>query len=388
MIRKLISKAATIALFACFLITTGQLIVFAQCIEDGNVLVGRVGASVVQIGAAESGGIGLGSGMIVTSDGYILTNAHVVHSAKAIAVIVQRSLPAYPAVIVRESLAHDLALIKIAATNLPTVELGDSDQLKLLDDVFAMGFPAPTYSFSATHGKISAFRGPFRTVIQFTAPINKANSGGPLVNCEGKVVGVVHARPSDTEVVGTFYAISIDTAKRTVLAGLPIPGVPEEPMPVPPIPLPFTPRSFTGGQPVLPELTASSGIFSSSTELLIFTSITGAGFPNILGSAFQWGYGIYTMRISLELHSLPKYLIKNVFDRIDAALAGMEFLIGPPWKHIRPYAGFGIGWLYSRLILGTQITVGPICFSLEANGTLSPSNIPWLQIKGGIGWSF
>ncbi|MEM4284047.1 MAG: serine protease [Candidatus Caldarchaeum sp.] len=388
MAHKLLGRAATITLFICFLVAVEQLVAFSQCIEDGNVLVGRVGASVVQIVTAEGGGIGLGSGMIVTSDGYILTNAHVVLSAKAIAVVVQRSLPAYPAVIVRESLAHDLALIKIAATNLPTVELGDSDQLKLLDDVFAMGFPAPTYSFSATYGKISAFRGPSRTVIQFTAPINKANSGGPLVNCEGKVVGVVHARPLDTQVVGTFYAVSIDTAKRTVLAGLPIPGVPEKPMAVPPIPLPFAPGSSTGGQPALPALAVSSSSFSNATELLIFTSVTGAGFPNILGSAFQWGYGIYTMRVSLELHSLPKYLIKNVFDHVDAALAGMEFLIGLPWKHIRPYTGFGIGWLYSRLILGTQITVGPICFSLEANGTLSPSNIPWLQIKGGIGWSF
>ncbi len=143
---------------------------------------------------------GVGSGIIISPDGYIVTNNHVVQDATAITVVLydQRQLPAK---VVGADKLTDLAVIKIAASGLPNLPWGNSRTLKQGDLVFAFGNPFGTQlQFTMTHGIISGkgripadSRSDLRApgdYLQTDAAINPGNSGGPLVNVRGEVVGV------------------------------------------------------------------------------------------------------------------------------------------------------------------------------------------------------
>lgn len=138
---------------------------------------------------------GLGSGVIVESNGVILTNNHVVNGAT----IVKVDLPdrrTYDAKVVGTDEASDLAVLKIEATNLPTLPLGDSDRVRVGDVVLAIGNPLGLRQ-TVTSGIISAKgrqtglgAGSFEDFLQTDAPINQGNSGGALVNLDGELVGI------------------------------------------------------------------------------------------------------------------------------------------------------------------------------------------------------
>jgi S1-C subfamily serine protease len=145
---------------------------------------------------------GVGSGVILTSDGWIVTNNHVVqfHTGKlADAVSVELSDHRFfDAIIVGVDLQTDLALLKIATTGLPFVPLGDSDSLSVGDPVFAVGNPFKV-GITATKGMVSALRranlginGPnsYESFIQTDASINPGNSGGALINAQGQLIGI------------------------------------------------------------------------------------------------------------------------------------------------------------------------------------------------------
>jgi serine protease Do len=135
----------------------------------------------------------LGSGFIISSDGYILTNNHVVDMARDIKVALAdgRVLEAR---LVGKSREIDIALIKVEANDLPAVALGDSDALEVGDWVVAIGNPFGL-SHTVTAGIVSAKGrvigvGPYDDLIQTDAAINPGNSGGPLFNTKGEVVGI------------------------------------------------------------------------------------------------------------------------------------------------------------------------------------------------------
>jgi len=141
---------------------------------------------------------GIGSGVILTPDGYILTNNHVVDSATKIYVKLddQRSLPAR---LVGADPLNDLAVIKIDGKNLPTIAWGDSTKLHPGQTVLAFGSPFGYFQFSVTRGIVSALNRPNPytddprkpgAFIQTDAAINPGNSGGPLVNSHGELIGI------------------------------------------------------------------------------------------------------------------------------------------------------------------------------------------------------
>jgi serine protease Do len=136
----------------------------------------------------------LGSGVIVSADGYILTNNHVVRNASSIDVQLSDK-KTYKAKVVGADQPSDIAVLKIDATNLPTAYLGDSDTLHVGDIVMAFGNPFGL-DFTVTRGAVSALgrtgieRGGLQSFIQTDAAINPGNSGGALVNVEGQVVGI------------------------------------------------------------------------------------------------------------------------------------------------------------------------------------------------------
>jgi serine protease Do len=159
---------------------------------------------------------GQGSGFIVSPDGYILTNAHVVRGASEVTVkLVDRR--EYTAKVVGTDARTDVAVIKIEANNLPTVRIGNPDKLKPGQWVVAIGSPFG-FENSVTAGIVSATArplpgDPYVPFIQTDVPVNPGNSGGPLFNLEGEVVGVNSQIYSQTGgYMGLSFAIPIDVA--------------------------------------------------------------------------------------------------------------------------------------------------------------------------------
>ncbi len=160
----------------------------------------------------------LGSGFIINSDGIIVTNNHVIDKATSIKVALDDGTE-FPAKLLGADPKSDLAVLKVdSPRKLPIVEWGDSDKLKLGDPIVAIGNPFGIGT-TVTAGIVSArgrdlHSGPYDDFIQIDAPINHGNSGGPLVNLEGKVVGINTAIYSPNGgSVGVGFAIPSDEAK-------------------------------------------------------------------------------------------------------------------------------------------------------------------------------
>ncbi len=195
----------------------------------------RVSPSVVSVSVQSSSGGDTGSGFFIQSNGYILTNNHVIEAAVTgngtISVNLQDG-KSYPAAIIGRDAAYDLAVLKIEVTNAPALSLGNSDDVQVGDAVIAIGSPLGL-SGTVTSGIISAKdravtagsgtgESSFINAIQTDAAINPGNSGGPLVDSAGAVIGVNSAIASlgssssgQAGSIGLGFAIPINQAKKT-----------------------------------------------------------------------------------------------------------------------------------------------------------------------------
>jgi len=158
----------------------------------------------------------LGSGFVISSDGYILTNNHMVEGAEKVVVELADGRK-FTAEITGTDPDSDIAVIKIDADNLPYLELADSDTLEVGEWVLAIGNPLG-FSHTVTAGIVSAKGRSLRLAdienfIQTDAAINRGNSGGPLLNLEGKVVGMNTAIYGATGNIGIGFAIPVNMAK-------------------------------------------------------------------------------------------------------------------------------------------------------------------------------
>lgn len=170
--------------------------------------------------------VGGGSGFIADSSGIILTNRHVVEDPKAeYIVILNDNKKKYKAKILARDQINDIAIIKIEAENLPTLKLGDSSDLKLGQSVIAIGNTLGLFQNTVSRGVISGLSRNITAVnarkkttkrlkdlIQTDAAVNPGNSGGPLVDIKGKVVGINAAMVHGAENVG--FALPINSAKK------------------------------------------------------------------------------------------------------------------------------------------------------------------------------
>ena len=159
-----------------------------------------------------------GSGFIITKDGYIVTNYHVIDSASTVKVTLYNG-ETYEAKIIGGDADYDIAVLKIDADNLQAVTFGDSSKLQVGEDIAAIGNPLGQLTFSMSEGIVSSadrainVDGTPFNMIQVTAAINPGNSGGPLFNSYGEVVGIVSAKYSSyasNSVEGLGFAIPIN----------------------------------------------------------------------------------------------------------------------------------------------------------------------------------
>jgi S1-C subfamily serine protease len=203
--------------------------------EDITAVVAKAKDSVVTLTskiATSRGGFGggtatgIGSGIILTADGYVLTNRHVVEGSQSLTATLEDGA-VYPASVVKISDTTDLALVKVDATGLKPATIGDSGSIIVGQTAIAIGSPLGTFTETVTKGIVSALN---RTItvrddetgrpvtlnglIQTDAAINQGNSGGPLLNAAGEVVGVNTATASSAEGIG--FAIPIHEAQSLI----------------------------------------------------------------------------------------------------------------------------------------------------------------------------
>jgi S1-C subfamily serine protease len=201
-------------------------------------VVDRVLPAVVNVVADSDAGRGEGTGFIIRSDGIAVTNYHVVEQAQRLTVITSSKKPTrYPARVIGGDQSKDLAVLKIDATDLPTVAMGDSNSLRLGQEVVAIGYALGLEGGpSVTAGVVSSLNRVVRAqdqncppetckdstriydhVIQTDAAINPGNSGGPLVDLAGNVVGINTAGAGASVADNIGFAIQINAAKQTIL---------------------------------------------------------------------------------------------------------------------------------------------------------------------------
>ena len=178
-------------------------------------------------------GQGVGTGFVVDADGVIVTNCHVVQGASRITVFTSEEEPTrYPARVIGGDCEHDLAVLKVDAEGLPTLSLGSSEGLQLGQQVVAIGYalaleggPSVTAGIVSSLDRTIEVQDPqctvcpnglrtYSDVVQTDAAINHGNSGGPLVDMSGRVVGINSAGTDSAENIG--FAIAIDSAKGTI----------------------------------------------------------------------------------------------------------------------------------------------------------------------------
>ena len=184
----------------------------------------KVNPSTASISCVTRNGTGTGTGIVMSADGYVITNFHVIDDAQQIYVLVESREP-FVATLVGGDETTDIAVLKVEATDLVPAEFGNSDALRVGDMVVAIGDPLGTeLRGTMTDGIVSAINrdlnlsGRQMTLIQTNAALNSGNSGGPLINCYGQVIGINTMKMSNysstsATVEGLGFAIPITSAK-------------------------------------------------------------------------------------------------------------------------------------------------------------------------------
>ena len=203
--------------------TNGSSLSVAEIAAKAQDSVVEIKTEAIQTGSFMSQYVseGAGSGVIISSDGYIVTNNHVIEDAQNITVTL-RDGTSYTGTLVGTDSKTDVAIIKIDATGLQAAEIGDSSTLEVGDVAVAIGNPLGELGGTVTDGIISALDREITlgdetmNLLQTNAAINPGNSGGGLFNDQGQLIGIVVAKSSGTDVEGLGFAIPINNVKDVI----------------------------------------------------------------------------------------------------------------------------------------------------------------------------
>jgi S1-C subfamily serine protease len=209
-------------------VTQSQAIVtVAEQVKPSVVTIETTGAS--GVGPYTVPSSGAGSGIIVSADGLILTNNHVITGSTTVTVVLSDNRQ-FKGTVVKADVTHDLALVRITATGLTPAKLGDSAAIQVGQLAIAIGSPLGTFTDSVTQGIVSGVNRSITVgdrasnvsedlsgLIQTDAAINPGNSGGPLLDATGAVIGIITASASNAQGMG--FAIPINQAKLMIAQG-------------------------------------------------------------------------------------------------------------------------------------------------------------------------
>ena len=179
--------------------------------QDFSAIIEEVVPAVVGVSTSQS----LGSGAVITDDGFIITNYHVIDKDKENVQVFTPGNNVYDAALIGFNQPLDVAILKINVNNLDYLEFADTLDIKVGDKVIAVGNPYGL-SFSVTEGIISAINregaNGYEVYAQTDVPINPGNSGGPLINLNSRIVGINNFKVGNAEGLG--FALQADTAKK------------------------------------------------------------------------------------------------------------------------------------------------------------------------------
>ncbi len=206
------------------IVATKDVPVIGQCVERN----GRITYIVPCAQGTRTREVGGGSGFFVSSDGLILTNKHVVDDPDASYTVFTTDGKRYPATVMRVDPQEDLAVIKVSQDGFPVLPLGDSDGIRLAQTAIAIGNALGQFNNTVSVGVISGLNrtvtatdsaGASRSLsgmIQTDTPINSGNSGGPLLNLQGQVIGITTAVANNAQSIG--FALPSNRAKSLIAA--------------------------------------------------------------------------------------------------------------------------------------------------------------------------
>ena len=239
----------------------------------------KVNPSVVTVLGEQNTSYSVGTGVIFSEDGYIITNYHVISGCSACAVWVTDSYGVdieYPARLVGYDEDNDLAVLKIDAVELPVAEFGGSEDLKVGDRVYAIGNPLGLeLRNTLTDGLVSAIdrdvdvEGVTMTLIQTNAALNSGNSGGPLINQYGQVVGIntIKMMSGDDTIEGLGFAIPTSLAVRWVNEMIEFGEI--QPQPVLGLSISLIPETLPDGSRGLKVMSVTEGLSGDNAGILV-----------------------------------------------------------------------------------------------------------------------
>ena len=240
---------------------------------------GKVNPAVVTVLGEQRGSYSVGTGVIFSEDGYIITNYHVISGCSACTVLVTDRYGVdtrYPANLVGYDEDNDLAVLKIEALDLPVAEFGVSDDLAVGDRVYAIGNPLGLeLRNTLTDGLVSAIdrdvdvEGVTMTLIQTNAALNSGNSGGPLINQYGQVVGIntIKMMSGEDTIEGLGFAIPISLAVRWVNEMIQYGEI--QPQPVLGLSISLIPETLPDGEQGLEIVEVTPGLSGDKAGILV-----------------------------------------------------------------------------------------------------------------------
>ena len=235
----------------------------------------RVNPSVVTVLAQLDGSVSVGTGVIFRSDGYILTNHHVLAGGRDCSITLDTG-QSYEARYVAGDERNDLAVLKVELTGLPAATFGDSDQLAVGDRVYAIGNPLGVeLRGTLTDGIVSAINrdvwvdGRTMTLIQTNAALNSGNSGGPLINAYGQVVGIntIKMMSGEDTIEGLGFAIPTSLAVRWVNEMIEFGEI--QPQPVLGLSISLIPETLPDGGRGLEVVSVTPGLSGDNAGILV-----------------------------------------------------------------------------------------------------------------------
>ena len=365
-----------------WIIATALLVVASPLQAQASFSPDTIAKSVVLVTAydKETDELRRGTGFVIHSSGLIATCYHIVAQAEIIRVRLPNGRT-YAAQLVGADGVRDIAALKIPAYGLVPLRMGDPTKVNYGDKVYTFGYPFSSImgaDLIMTSGTVTGWRIYHNTrIFQLDLQVNPGNSGGPLINENGEVIGIVFSRLDPW----IFLVLTGEIPTGSIGFAMPIThlqnilGVERY-------------EIFSRRAPIPPARTTHPTTYSPAPTAGSLSIVSGLANlePTAMGIALQTFHGWWGTRLEFDVYASGPI---ETEENIKATTAGLAYLLGPRILGIRPYIGVGFGWLYARTFLGADFKWDILIVRFE--GVFSWSTDPHvtgrlLKLGIGLGW--